>query len=262
MSFIFLVSCSTVHAHLTYEFNVDSKDERLLYEDGAENTVSRISAEMETYIQQIERLQFSKFKDSSEIKIYFFEDHLRFSKFTTSKAHGGAALKKAFISLASIRERQSREICKYEKCPETVDGVLLHELSHLHLRQHLGFWRSYAVPKWFHEGLATLVSGGAGAGRVTEEGSKKRILSGSHFIPADKRIRFGSKTVGELYSGTYRYNHQARMFVEFLMEKNHAAFRVALAEIIAGRKFRNVWEPNYGLNVAALWEEFTKSLLK
>jgi len=260
ISFVFLVSCSTVHAHLTYDFAVDSKDGRLLYEEGAEETVSRISEKLETYIQQIESLQFSKFKDSSKIRLYFFEDHLRYSKFTTSSAHGSAAFKKAFISLPSIMERQSSDRCKNEACPETVDGVLLHELSHLHLRQHLGVWRSYTVPKWFHEGLATSVSGGAGAGLVSVESSKKRILAGSHFIPADKRIRFRSKTVGELYSGTYRFNHQAQMFVEYLKGRNPAAFQKTLVEIIGGKKFRTVWESNYGANISTLWADFTAEL--
>ena len=257
---LFLMSCSTVHAHLTYDFKHDSKDGRLLYEDGAETTVSRIAERFETYIQQVEKSQFSKFKDSSKIKVYFFDDHLRYLKFTTSSALGSAAFKKAFISLPKISEHQSTDLCKNEACPETVDGILLHELSHLHLRQHLGVWRSYTVPKWFHEGLATLVSGGAGAGLVSEEGSKKRILAGSHFVPADKRIRFGSKTVGDLYPGTFRFNHQAQMFVEFLRNRNGPAFQKSLEEIIAGHKFRTVWTSNYGANISDLWVEFTDSL--
>ncbi len=260
ISFVFLLSCSTVHAHLTYDFNVDLKDRRLLFEDGAEKKVSEISEKLESYIKKIETLHFSNFKEPSEIRLYFFEDHLRYSKFTTSSAHGSAAFKKAFISLSSIIKRQSSDLCKNEDCPETVEGVLLHELSHLHLRQHLGLLRSYSVPKWFHEGLATSVSGGAGAGRVSLEGSKRRILSGSHFIPADKRIRFGSKTVGKIYSGTYRFNHQAQMFVEYLKSRNPAAFQKALVDIVGGKKFRAVWESYYGVNISTLWVDFTASL--
>lgn len=42
-----------------------------------------------------------------------------------------------------------------------LERYLTHELSHLHIEQSLGFFRSLRLPAWFKEGLAELVSGGA-----------------------------------------------------------------------------------------------------
>ena len=137
-----------------------------------------------------------------------------------------------------------------------------HELSHIHLRQYLGNWR-YAtdVPQWFHEGLATFVSGGAGAGRVSEEEAKKSIRSGSHLLPHNSGRYFKRKeTVGDLRYLTFAFYRQSMMFVTFLEKTDPIGFQNVIEAILAGSKFETVWEPKYGASVADLWATYTRNL--
>ncbi len=257
-------SCSTISARLTYDFEVDSLDERLLYEPRTEDTVGKISTHLDEYIEQIETAQFSKFKDSSNIKIHFFNDKTRYLRFSGGRpsTFGSATTNGASISLARIRERLTENLCQTKACPETVNGVLLHELSHVHMRQYVGSWRYGSdIPSWFHEGLATFVSGGAGAGLVSEADAKKSILSGSHLVPVNTGSIFKRPaTVGDFSWGTFHFYRQSAMFVEYLLNTNPTGFRNVLSDLRAGRKFRTVWKTNYDAKLADLWANFTLSL--
>ncbi len=260
-----LASCSAIHARLTYEFNIDSDDRRVLYEPGTEDAAAEISATLNEAITQIEAAQYGKFKEASKIKIYVFDDMNRYRNFrynTGGATFGGATTNEIFISHQRIRERLASDKCQSNICPETVAGIVLHELSHVHLRQYVGSWRYTSdIPSWFLEGLATLVSGGAGAGLSSEKEEKKSILAGSHFTPTDTgSIVQKPETVGDLEPNTFRFYRQSQMFVGFLRQTNPAAFQAALEGILAGRKFRTVWQSGYEADMADLWKAFKMDL--
>lgn len=260
-----LASCSAIHARLTYEFNTNPDDGRVFLEPGTESAAAEISATLNEAINQIEAAQYGKFKDAAKIKIYVFDDKKRYLNFrynTGGATFGGATTNEIFISHQRIRERLASDTCQSNLCPETVAGILRHELSHVHLRQYVGSWRYMSdLPSWFLEGLATLVSGGAGAGLSSEQDERKAILSGSHFVPVETGSIFQQpETLGDLKPSTFRFYRQSQMFVGFLRQTNPAAFQAALEGILAGHKFRTVWQASYGANTADLWKAFTIDL--
>lgn len=261
-----LTSCSTlqgVHARLTYDFKIDPKDDRIFYENGTEAAASVISENLDVSLKQTEIAHFSSFKDSSRIKIYLFNDQKRYMQFMyKTNALGGSTTHEAMISLPRIRQRLSSELCQLQKCPDTAEDILLHELSHIHMRQYLGTWNYVTkVPKWFHEGLATLVSNGAGAGLVSKADLRNLILSGTHLIPYDSGSLISRPdTIGNSRFGSISFYRQSEMFVEFLKNKNPMGFQKALNEIREGHLFRAVWVHNYGKNIADLWDIFTDNL--
>ena len=265
---ISITSCSTmqgVHARLTYDFKQNSDDKRVFYETGAEDAAALVSAKLDDLIGQIEVAQFMSFKTPSKIKVYIFNDKERYGRFrynTDIESLAGASKNEIFISLPTIQERLASELCQREVCSETVEGLMLHELSHLHLRQYLGNWRYFTdVPQWYHEGLATFVSGGAGAGRVTEEDATNSILSGSHLLPHSTGRYFQrQETVGDLRFGSFAFYRQSVMFVTFLEKTDPAGFQNVIEAILSGQEFETVWEPIYGASVADLWATFTLSL--
>jgi hypothetical protein len=66
---------------------------------------------------------------------------------------------------------------------------LIHELSHLHIRNQIGNYKVSRLPFWFTEGLATYVSDGGGAHTVPERQAIDCIKSGRIFSQiADLRI--------------------------------------------------------------------------
>ncbi len=224
---LFLASCSTVqgmHARVTYEFKQISEEQRVFYEPGTERAADIVSQQLSELIKQVEISQFMQFKDAAIIKVYLFNDPLRYKRFrynTGAQSLGGSTTNEVFLSLPTIRKRLASELCQKEVCLETVEGILLHELSHIHLRQYLGSWRYVTdVPQWFHEGFATLISGGAGAGRVSVKDARDLILSGSHLLPHSSGRYFQrNETVGDLRFGSFTFYRQSVMFVSFFAEE-------------------------------------------
>src|SRR5215831_4085511 len=59
-------------------------------------------------------------------------------------------------------------------------AILTHELSHAHIRSWMSELSFIALPNWFKEGLAVVVSGGGGAEEVTVADARDAIRSGDH----------------------------------------------------------------------------------
>lgn len=263
-----ITSCSTIqgtYARLSYDFKVISDDERIRYEAGNQVVASTIAEQLDRYLNQIETAQYGNFRDTSRLKVYLFSDDKNYLKFTYNTGTttlGGATTNEALILVPRIQARLATELCQINNCPETVEGILLHELSHIHTRQFLGSWHYVSkIPQWFHEGLATSVSNGAGAGMISADDAKKSILSGSHIIPHDSgRVFQRAETVGELRFRSFEFYRQSEMFVNFLKTKDITAFQKTLAEIRDRQVFRDAWIKNYSVTIADLWDEFVLNL--
>lgn len=261
-------SCSTLqgtHARLTYDFEQDEMERRVFYEAGTEDAARVVSEQLNEAVKEIETAQFASFKEPSKIEVYLFDDKRRYSQYrygTNAQSLGGSGKNQVYLPLPTIRARLASDLCQKEDCKETVEGILLHELSHVHLRQHLGNRRYVTdVPLWFSEGLATMVSDGAGAGRITEQDARMSIASGKHLLPHSSGAYLKrAETVGDLRPTSFAFYRQSLMFVTFLQERNPAGFQKIVKELIAGRKFETLWEPNYGEAVEELWDAFVLSL--
>ena len=137
---------------------------------------------------------------------------------------------------------------------------LLHEMSHLHLRQHLGFVAARGrVPSWFHEGLADLASGVGGEG-ISTEAAVQAILNGPALQPDSTGNLWTLDRVTDHGLGGPMFHKQSRMFLTFLRDRDPEALQAFLLRLLREKAFAGPLRDEMGQGVEELWEEFKASL--
>jgi len=150
---------------------------------------------------------------------------------------------------------------------QRLPALLTHELSHAHLASSMsqvGVWR---LPQWFKEGLAVMVSGGAGAEGVSESQARDAIRSGDHIALASSNsllnlgvIRYAqSPEVPDTSFRTLMAYRQAGMFVTFLHDTDAAGFARMMNAILDDRSFTEAVTTGYGADLQALWLRFSQA---
>ncbi len=141
------------------------------------------------------------------------------------------------------------------------ERFLTHELSHLLLYQYAGAIGYMQVPAWFREGLAVMVSGGAGAEAATPLEAALSILAGQSFDPTEVGSVLHNRTAPSYGLRSAIFYRQAAMFVEYLREVNPGAFQVALLDILHAGHFQRSFERAYGKSVASMWQGFVQKMV-
>jgi hypothetical protein len=137
---------------------------------------------------------------------------------------------------------------------------LLHELSHLHLRQQLGFVADRGrVPSWFHEGLADLVSGAGGEG-ITDEEAGKAILGGSALHPDSTGDLWSLKRMEDSGLGGPMLHKQNTMFLTFIRDRDPEAFRAFLLQLQEEKEFAGPFREQMEKGVREMWDDFADAL--
>ena len=251
ISALYLQGC-TSYAHITYEFAQLGEKPVILYDVEEKDIAMQVSKSLADDISIVEKRQFVAFKDIDALKVYIFSSKDRYSFFSgsTPKARASAIKNEVYIS-PIINERI-----------ETLEGILIHELSHVHLRQHIGTWRYWAeVPGWFHEGLAVEVSAGAGAEKVSGREAIAAIKMGKYFTPREESNLFGHKYASNYDLEHQMYYRQCGLFVRYLINQNPEAFKNSYLALIKGAEFKNIWVLYYGKSVPELWREYLEYVL-
>ena len=246
ISVLLVQGCSS-YARMTYEFNKIDNIPSIYYDSDAEDIALKISISLPASIAIVTKQQYIDFKDIENLEVYVFSTKERYSNFSgsTPKARGSATTNEIYIS-PIIRKRI-----------ETLDQILTHEFSHVHLRQYIGTWRYWTeVPGWFHEGLAVEVSGGGGAEKVTNEQAIAAIKLGNHFKPREESSLFGHKYANDYGLKPQMYYRQSYLFVHYLINQNPDAFKSAYLALTKGAAFKDIWVLNYGKSIHELWQEF------
>lgn len=143
---------------------------------------------------------------------------------------------------------------------DTHRETLVHELTHLHLGQHLGWWnRTRFVPGWFQEGLSDWVAE-TGTDTISRREAIEEILAGHRFTPDSSGHLPMTKRPAD-YGVDWRiYHAQSRLFVEFLHDGREERFRDLVSSVIRGERFDKAFRRSYGCNLDCAWEEFLRSL--
>lgn len=139
-------------------------------------------------------------------------------------------------------------------------ALLTHELSHLQLMQQLGALRWAGLPGWFHEGLATWVSQGGGAGAVGDDEARQALREGRRFEPEPSQSIFHFKSAGTWGLGPHLYYRQCELFVRHLHDLDGAAFMRMLRAVAGGDDLGPALQAAYGLPLPALWARFLAGL--
>lgn len=225
------------------------QEPRVRHEPGAEELAQKVVPYLNDSISLVENLQGRPYVNP--VSIFVFASEESFSEHSgVSREVRGCAFNGA-IYLSS----------KLNRMPESIPLILAHELSHIHICQHVGLLTcSYRLPTWFLEGLAVSVSGGGGAERVSEKEAVDAILRGNHFIPDDS----GSILV---YKGAHYYGlqqhmfyRQAGMFLSYLRSQSPAEFNGFLSALLDGKPFCGAFPQTFGKSANEKWNEFAKTL--
>jgi len=162
----------------------------------------------------------------------------------------------------------SPTLCGKER--ERLEGVLTHELSHV----HLSGWRPLGAPRppqWFTEGLAVMASHGGGAEGVSEAEAAQAILDGYRVVLDELRwIDFAGLAFErepprdpKLDALTQRQRlayRQAGMFVGWLRMRDETAFLQLLRALEAGKAFESSFEIAFSENPSELWRRLISDL--
>ena len=158
----------------------------------------------------------------------------------------------------------SPTLCSKERA--RLEGVLAHELSHVHLSS----WRPLGAPRppqWFTEGLAVMASHGGGAEGASEDEAAQAIRDGYRVVLDGRQwIDFAGlgferepprdPTKDALTQRQRLAYRQAGMFVGWLRMRDETAFLQLLRALEAGRPFEGAFQSAYGENAQELWRAF------
>ena len=142
---------------------------------------------------------------------------------------------------------------------DTHNETLIHELSHLHFQQRLGFFERRKLPVWFNEGFADYVAGSWGEG-IEDSDAINLILSGNHFIPEEEGEIFGSFNSALNGLSGPMFHKQAKMFVTYIIELDSLKFNSFLREIQNGESFNESFNNIMDSGIQYKWVQFLEQL--
>jgi hypothetical protein len=227
-------------------------ESRVFYEPGAESYATKIAYALPGAIDRVEKSHSLPFK--SEFRVYVCSTHESFTKHigipADSPVRGTALPWDVWVS--------PNALCFYGR--DTHRQTLAHELSHLHLGQHLGWFnRVKNVPVWFSEGLADWVAD-TGHEIVSRAEAMEGFRSGHHLIP-DASGNLPLPRQPRDYGLTWPLFHmQSRMFVEYLVERDEGSFKHLVMSVLSGVLFDAAFKDNFDDSLEGVWQDFVDSL--
>lgn len=194
--------------------------------------------------------EFIEFKNPDDINIYIFNSKERYAIYSNSSIESRASSASNDIFLSpEIRDKNTLQL------------ILVHELSHIHMRQHVGTWQYITnIPTWFDEGLAVSISKGGGAENVSEKEAIENINTAKHFTPVVDTGIFSRKYAHDYGLSPQMFYRQSSLFVNYLKQSNPKAFSDSYISLSNGEDFSEVWEKYYGRKLHLLWVEFLLSV--
>lgn len=227
-------------------------DERVWVEHGAQRFGAPIARSLGTAVAVIEEVHGRPFKYPVTVFVCSSQDSLNEFLGLPPEAPIRGAVRFGKVYLAPSAFDWNGQDLHRES--------LLHELSHLHLRQRLGFlaYRG-ALPSWFHEGLADLVSGAGGEG-IDSSQAIRTIRAGRTVSPDSTGRLWTLRRVDDSGLGGPMFHKQSRMFVGFLAEKDPPGFRAFLRAVQDEGAFAGPFRDQFEEGVPEMWNDFVSSL--
>jgi len=249
----FLSPYSTALLKSKSHFIKHQKSDIVFYEPGAENYADSIALYLPKAAERVEQVHGLPFEES--FKIYVCNTQKSFNEFTANTSsspypiRGTALLGDVLIAPSAFNFIGT----------DTHKETLIHELSHLHFQQRLGFFERRKIPVWFNEGLADYVAGSGGEGIEYRE-AINFILSGNTFVPEEEGEIFG--TINKASNGLSgpMFHKQVKMFVTFIIESDSLKFNSFLREILNGESFSESFYNKMNSRIQDKWRLFLSQL--
>ncbi|MFZ5517240.1 MAG: hypothetical protein ACOY90_11415 [Candidatus Zhuqueibacterota bacterium] len=245
--------CSLVHHSVaalrsTDRFIPNEIDDRVFFEPGAEVIANKVALFLPSAVNRVEEKQFQRFADP--VRVYVCVSRESFRKFYGADVRAGV-LTKLFLSPRI-----------FEFGDDIAEKYVTHELSHLHLLQHIGIFKMSRLPTWFKEGLATSVSDGGGAHLISPEQAVEAIHSGKNLVPNEADGLFIRKTPSDFGLEPHLFYRQSMMFVDYLAAIDAPAFRNLMLSVEQGERLSAAIDEAYHNNLDELWRGFLNEVKK
>jgi hypothetical protein len=213
----------------------------------------RVAAAVQNSMAIIEQTHGAKFEQPPRIFVCHTDC---FTTFTAANKEAAAAQidDAVFMNEDVLLQREQQR-------GTPVENFLTHELAHLLLFQHAGRVAYLRVPLWFKEGIAVAVTNSAAIEACTPAEAAQRILAGKVFDPAEDGSVFRNRTASSYGLGPSIFYRQAGLFVQYLRERNPAAFQMALKDILSGADFQQSFSRAYAQSISAQWPDFVTLIL-
>lgn len=200
----------------------------------------KVLREAERYYDKIaDQVGYSRYRnfwtwdDRVEIKVY--SDQQSFVKATgqPSWAKGGAIFR-------DPRLFKMRSIVTFKQEEDFLDGVLPHEISHLILRDFIGFNKK--IPIWFDEGVAQLHEKKK---KIIANRLMKELIKQEKYIPLNQLINLDIRTEKNPGKASLFYA-QSVSVVDFLIKKyGNRKFQQLCQFLRDGRAFKGALQGSY-----------------
>ncbi|UCE22086.1 MAG: hypothetical protein JSV46_07705 [Candidatus Aminicenantes bacterium] len=234
-------------------FKEHRADSRILFEPGAEEYAKKIADFFPEAIKQVEKGHYLPF--TKPFKVYVCSTQQSHNAFignpTSYPIRGSAFNGDVYIAPSAFSFKEL----------DTHRESLMHELSHLHLRQRLGIFKTMRIPHWFREGLANIIAGSGGEG-VTEDMAIQAIKEGRHFKVQDRGGYFKSlsKIIVEAGLTGPMFHMQNKMFVRYIKNMNPEAFKKLVIALQKKDTFSIAFLNHFEMNPEQTWERFKSEL--
>ncbi len=229
------------------------KNDKVLYEPGAEVYADSIVFYLPEAIERVEQVHGLPFEEP--FKIYICNTQKSFNEYTANTSPSPYPVRGTALLGDVLMAPSAFNFFGLDTHKET----LAHELSHLHFRQRLGFFKGRKHPTWFSEGFADYVASSGGEG-IEENDAINFILSGKHFIPEEEGEIFGSFNSALNGLSGPMFHKQVKMFVTFMIKSDSLKFNSFLREIQNGESLNESFNNIMDSGIQDKWEKFLSQL--
>jgi hypothetical protein len=232
------------------------ENRQVRYEEGALDRARIVAGLLPAAIAHVEAVQGRRFRHRIFIGVYATPESYAAANGTgVSESVGANFLGRVILSPSLFTTKRAH-----------LPAILTHELSHAHIRSWMSELTFVALPNWFKEGLAVMVSDGGGAGEVTIADARDAIRWGDQIAVRSEGSLFDwvgvrmawPPEIPDTSRRTQMAYRQAGMFVAFLRDTNPAAFATMMQAILDGRPFAEAVETGYHADVEGLWLRFVR----
>jgi hypothetical protein len=213
--------------------------EQVRYAPGSERFAQRVAAVLPAATLRVEAVHGRPFRTPPVV--YVCGDDACFHRFVDPRWNFTAAV--VYDNRLVLAPRL------FDREPERLVPILLHELSHLHLGQRRGHY-TMRIPVWFHEGLASLVAEGGGADLVTDADALAAAADSRHFLPDEQHLPWMRRRADTWRLPVSIFYRQAFLFLRELQTRDAGAFRHLLAALQDGADFDAAFAQTYHMNPA------------
>jgi hypothetical protein len=210
------------------------EDARVWVEQGAEDYGRRVSDGLDAAIAKVEAAHYLPF--AKVPKIYVCGTETCFRRYVFTPGLSAAVIPDNRLILSpNLNGKESWRL----------EGLLVHELAHLHLGQRVGHYH-YSIPIWFHEGWASMTADGAGAEFATDAQAVEAARGGSNIDVATRDVPDYRHRAGAFGLGIHVFYRQALLLVERLKQRDPERFREFVVALQDNQDFEIAFWNIYG----------------